>query len=563
KLGKIVALKLLPKDRDQNPEARARFDREMFAVGQLEHPNIVRALEAREIEGRLVLAMEFVEGLNLQQLLRRLGPLPIAEACELARQTAVALQFIHHRGLVHRDIKPSNLILTWAGPEVPQPTPSPQTGVRAFGGAIVKVVDLGLARLQEGFPNGKELTLEGRMMGTADYISPEQALNSRKADPRSDLYSLGCTLYALLAGRPPFAGPDYTGTMQKLTGHLRDRPKPIRQLRPDVPEALAEILDRLMAKNPADRFATAAQVAEALAPFTHGADLAALLQQAKMAAFSSPLSPSGRSSREVPTEPGVSSALVATDTPGPSAPSGPVSPVFLVEPAESTAQPGLRSWAGLWLRVKEFWRQPGIPYWVKVAGALAPVVLAMVLGVMITIRLRDGRQIAVNVPDGSLVEIDELEGGKPKLQVTVPSGEKGPKPSATPRQPPLPAEEKISPKPADSSVAGRPSDLVVSRPAPFTPEKPLRLLWQTELQRPWRQEVRRVRLTPDRRHLVVFHFTASPRCPLEWIDTANGQLQAERLLSFLGFLSVDGWVDQKGYLYVLGSHNRSFWKLSS
>ncbi|MCS7305151.1 MAG: protein kinase [Thermoguttaceae bacterium] len=554
KLGKIVALKLLPKDRVQHPEARARFEREMYAVGQLEHPHIVRALDAREIEGRLVLVMEFVEGLNLQQLVRRLGPLPITEACELARQAAVALQFIHQRGLVHRDIKPSNLILTIAAQQPPIQNGFLPEGRRSSPPAVVKVVDLGLARLLEGFPNGKELTMEGRMMGTADYISPEQAIDSRKADPRSDLYSLGCTLYALLAGKPPFAGPGYTATMQKLTAHLRDVPRPIRELRPDVPEGLARIIERLMAKRPADRYATAAEVAEALTPFAQGANLAALLQQAKQVPSSAAMSGSARSSREVPTDPAVRSALVATDGQAAPAVSAPVSPIFLVDEARSSAIPSARPWPTLWQRLTKFCRQPGKPYWLKLAAALGPVLMvALILGVVITIRLRDGQSPSITVPDGSRVAIDQATG-----QVTVQPGGA----AETPPGEPKPSSAAKVPIPPVSPPASASSELVVRRATPFTPEKPLRLVWQIELQRPWSHEVRRLRLTPDRRQLVVFHWTVSQRTPIERINSATGELASEQVLNFPGLMSVDGWVDQKGYLYLLGSGNRSFWKLS-
>ena len=266
KLDRVVAVKVLPRGRVGDRQAIARFEREMKAVGRLAHPNIVQAYDAREIDDTPVLIMEFVDGLDLAEIVRRVGPVPVAEACELVRQTALALQCAHEHGLVHRDIKPSNIMLARSGE--------------------VKLLDLGLARFYaegDGRPAsvaGEEMTGTGQAMGTADYMAPEQASDSRTVDIRADLYSLGCTLYKLLSGRAPFSGPEY-----RTHARQAQRPRPpagaaIRRLVPDVPEGLAAILDRLLAKDPADRFATPAEVAEALTPWCDGADLPALLQRA-------------------------------------------------------------------------------------------------------------------------------------------------------------------------------------------------------------------------------------------------------------------------------------------
>jgi len=284
KLGRVVALKVLTRGRGKDPQAIGRFEREMQAVGRLDHPNIVQAYDAREIDGTPVLVMELVDGLDFAEIVRRIGPLPVAEACELLRRTAAALQCGHEHGLVHRDIKPSNVMLTRSGE--------------------VKLLDLGLARFYADAavaefvvpPSGRgkpaeagttnrsavieEITGSGLAMGTADYMAPEQASDSRSVDIRADLYSLGCTLYKLLSGRAPFSGPDYRGTLDKLNAHVREPAPPIRQLAPEVPDKLAAILDRLLAKDPADRFATPAEVAAALEPFSSGADLAGVIQKA-------------------------------------------------------------------------------------------------------------------------------------------------------------------------------------------------------------------------------------------------------------------------------------------
>ena len=277
RLDKVVALKLLPAER-LNPTAVARFQREMKAVGKLDHPNIVRALDAGEHEGTHFLVMECVEGEDLSQLVARFGPLPIAAACEIVRQTAAALQHAHQHGLVHRDIKPSNLMLA-----------SPPT---------VKLLDLGLALLQETHEQvpGDELTAASQMMGTADYIAPEQAGDSHSVDIRADIYSLGCTLYKLLTGEAPYSGAEFNTPLKKMMAHV-GRPLPdARRLRPEISDELLAVLGRMTAKQPVDRYATPADVAAAIAPFAAGADLSALAAPSPLLS-PSPLVGEGRGER--------------------------------------------------------------------------------------------------------------------------------------------------------------------------------------------------------------------------------------------------------------------------
>jgi serine/threonine protein kinase/WD40 repeat protein/CubicO group peptidase (beta-lactamase class C family) len=257
-LGKLVALKVLSAQFTSDPAAVARFRREMRAAGQLSHPNIVQATDAGEVDGLHFLVMEFIEGSDLAALVRKRGPLPIADACEVVRQAALGLEHAHAHGLVHRDVKPSNLLLARDGQ--------------------VKVLDLGLALLQEAQPGSEAATVSGLIMGTLDYVAPEQIDDPHRVDARADLYSLGCTLYHLLAGRPPFSGPSFSTTGQKLKAHAFAAPPPIRQSRPEVPAGLASILERLLAKEPAERLASAADVATALAPFAAGSNLAVLAE---------------------------------------------------------------------------------------------------------------------------------------------------------------------------------------------------------------------------------------------------------------------------------------------
>jgi serine/threonine protein kinase len=281
RLGKIVALKVLPKDRTGDPQAVARFEREMKAIGGLSHPNIVQAYDARDIEGTTVLVMEYVEGLDLAQVVQRHGALPIAEACELVRQAAAGLQHAHEHNMVHRDIKPSNLMLAISRHSSAiggQPTAGDRQPQADRGSltACVKILDLGLALLASEKSSRGELTSSGAAMGTADYIAPEQATDSHNVDIRADIYSLGCTLYKFLTGRAPFSGPQYQSTMQKMLAHAQTPPPAANVLRPDIPDELAAVLERMMAKNPDGRFQVPAEVVEAVAPLCSGANLAGL-----------------------------------------------------------------------------------------------------------------------------------------------------------------------------------------------------------------------------------------------------------------------------------------------
>lgn len=259
RLKRTVAIKLISATASRSAQSAARFQREFEAIGAFDHPHIVRAFDAGEVDGVLFLAMEFVDGHDLAEIVRRVGVLSIADACELARQAALALAHAHNQGLVHRDVKPSNLMLATSGQ--------------------VKLLDLGLARLRST-PEADELTSSGQMMGTLDYMAPEQLDDSRCVDIRADIYSLGATLYKLLSGRSP-TGAAEDGPLQKLRLLAAGRLVPLRELRPDLPSALAAIVDRMLAIQPSDRYATPDQVVEALLPFCREANLARLLARAR------------------------------------------------------------------------------------------------------------------------------------------------------------------------------------------------------------------------------------------------------------------------------------------
>jgi serine/threonine protein kinase len=243
-----VALKVLPAAYADDPAVLGRFRREAQAAAALDHPNIVRAYDFRQ-EGLLYfLVMEYVNGPSLQEVLQRQGPLPVAVACDYVRQAAVGLQHAHEHGLVHRDVKPANLLVDASG--------------------TVKVLDLGLARFT---PDGQESVTrqfdENLVMGTADYLAPEQAVSLHNVDSRADVYSLGATFYALLSGEPPF----HQGTItQKLLWHQMRDPPPLRDRRPDVPDEVAALVAAMMAKSTQERVQTASEVAALVGPWCAG-----------------------------------------------------------------------------------------------------------------------------------------------------------------------------------------------------------------------------------------------------------------------------------------------------
>lgn len=264
RLEKVVALKVLLAGRIGNDAAVARFQREMKAVGKLTHPNIVAAHDAGEADGMHYLVMELVRGVDLSKLARRVDRFDLADACEMIRQAAVGLQHAHRLGLVHRDIKPSNLMLADS----------------ENGPPLVKVLDLGLALLDG--PQAaveRDLTSTGQLMGTLNYMAPEQGLDSHLVDIRADIYSLGATLYRLLVGEPPFAGEAYNSPLKMMRALATQSPPSIAEKRPDLPPGLVALVDRMLAKNPDDRFRTPQEVAEALAPFCAGCDLRRLSEQ--------------------------------------------------------------------------------------------------------------------------------------------------------------------------------------------------------------------------------------------------------------------------------------------
>jgi serine/threonine protein kinase len=247
KMGRVVALKLVRKDRLSNPAAIRRFEHEIRTAAQLSHPNVVTSFDAAQVGDNHFFVMEYVEGVDLSQLVRDTGPLPVEQACAYIHQAALGLQYAYEKGMVHRDIKPSNLQL-------------------AIKEGQVKILDMGVARMLSE-PKGDDtapVSDPDAIVGTPDYEAPEQARQSSQVDIRADLYSLGGTFYFLLTGRPPFPGGSVS---EKLLKHQLEEPEPVEKLNPEVPAKVAKVLRRLMAKRPEDRYQTPAEAAAALESF--------------------------------------------------------------------------------------------------------------------------------------------------------------------------------------------------------------------------------------------------------------------------------------------------------
>lgn len=297
-LNRVIALKVIRKECLENPRAVARFMREIRAAGQLSHPHIVRAYDADQVNGVYYIAMEYIDGIDLAHLVKKNGPLPVAQACEYIRQAALGLQHAHERGLVHRDIKPANLLMTKAVPSdrrrssgmIPRPNLdakksglTPRLDMQQYQWGLIKILDMGLVRCTDPFTgrSATHLTQVGSVMGTPEFIAPEQARDSHASDIRSDIYSLGCTLYYLLTGQPPF--PHGTLT-EKLLQHQIDEPESVAVVRrhrfatqklPEgaprptegdahIPAVIVKLVHRLLAKRPEDRFETPLDLANEL-----------------------------------------------------------------------------------------------------------------------------------------------------------------------------------------------------------------------------------------------------------------------------------------------------------
>ena len=255
RMKRTVAVKMLPKAVTKDAAAVARFQREVEAAAKLRHPNIVAADDADEANGVHFLVMEYIEGSDLSALVKKDGPLAVAKAVNYVLQAARGLEFAHGEGVIHRDIKPGNLLLDKKG--------------------TVKILDMGLARLSSdgNASTQAELTGTGAVMGTVDYMAPEQALSTKHADARADIYSLGCTLYYLITGKAAYDGDTL---MAKLLAH---REMPIPALGANVPEQVQAVFEKMVAKTVEDRYQTMSQVVAALEPCSSGQQTSLGIQQ--------------------------------------------------------------------------------------------------------------------------------------------------------------------------------------------------------------------------------------------------------------------------------------------
>jgi serine/threonine protein kinase len=242
-MKKRVAVKVLPPAKAEQPAALGRFYREARAAGSLQHPNIIRTHDIDQDGNLHFIVMDYINGSNLLDTVKKFGPMDVGRATHTVKQVADALDYAFRSGIIHRDIKPGNVLVDHRGQ--------------------AHVLDMGLARFFKDHSDQLTIKYDDKIvLGTADYVAPEQVANSHAVDIRADIYALGATFYFLLAGHPPFP----TGTVsQKLLWHRTKEPTPIRQVRPEVPEELAQILARMMAKEPKARYQTPAQVAAELA----------------------------------------------------------------------------------------------------------------------------------------------------------------------------------------------------------------------------------------------------------------------------------------------------------
>lgn len=258
--AELAALKVLPPERREDRRFAMRFQREIEIAARFDHPHVVRSKETGTLGDAPFLAMEYVDGINLLQLVNCCGPLSVPDACEITRQAALGIAHIHESGVIHRDVKPSNAMLTGQG--------------------LVKIVDLGLAIAIDDQAAHDELESTEQLVGSFDYIAPEQAHDSRTVNAAVDLYGLGATLYQLLTGAPPFDGTEFNTPIKKLMAAVTCQAPCVRERRTDVPAELATIIARLLAKNPEERLASATELAQALANFVEGSDLVSLATSA-------------------------------------------------------------------------------------------------------------------------------------------------------------------------------------------------------------------------------------------------------------------------------------------
>ena len=313
--GQLAAIKVLPASKAKDPETLARFKREGRLLTQLDHPNVVRAVAVGEADGKHYLALEYLEGDTLDEVLQKRKRLPPAEAVRIIHEAMLGLGQLHRKGMVHRDLKPANLML------VDPPGKKTEIADRA-----VKILDIGLGKaLFEEGDSVQKITGDGVLIGTPDYLAPEQAKDAKRADIRSDIYSLGCVLYHALTGQPPF--PDKS-ILNQVMRHATEPPRPLSEFLSEVPAGLQDVMNWLLAKDPAQRYPTPERAAQALSVFVRAtAPKPALAATVQVEAVSAPakalpaakLEPLARKSGPLPPvpQPGIDVELVSVPPPEP------------------------------------------------------------------------------------------------------------------------------------------------------------------------------------------------------------------------------------------------------
>jgi serine/threonine protein kinase/formylglycine-generating enzyme required for sulfatase activity len=444
RMDRIVAIKLLPAAMTKDADSIKRFEREVKAAAKLIHPNIVAAYDAGEARGIHYLVMEHVDGQDLAHVAKAAGKLTVNQVTDFVLQAARGLAYAHSKGVIHRDIKPANLLLDKEG--------------------VVKILDMGLARfeaLEAGPAAAQEgLTQSGQVMGTVDYMAPEQAFDTRRADARADIYSLGCSMYRLLMNENVYGGESL---VQKLMAH-REKPIPdLCKLRADVPPAVDAVFQKMMAKDPADRYPSAAQLVSALEacrdPGATASFSSSVLSQPLGKSAVSPSNPSAPASG-----PGSPNATVSDDNRTEMMGNRLLQQIALPEQTmtnaghevdtdpKSEVRPGNR-------RNRKAAGGGKKPPLVLIAAGGAGALLVLVLAVWIIVRDKDGKEIGrVEVPPGSKMEIaTDLPAGKEPL---LPLGEGGRRPdegaSAAAKGPhpsPLPKGEGAGSEPPKPLIA--------------------------------------------------------------------------------------------------------------
>jgi serine/threonine protein kinase len=310
-LGQVVAVKVLPPSKVKDTEQFGRFQREARLAVKLKHPNVVRTFQWGVTNNGLHhIVMEYLDGETLEETLQRRKQLPPAESARLVHQALLGLQHIHEQGMVHRDLKPANLMLV-------RP---PKAKNDTTADATVKILDIGLGRalFDEGASGSpaNDLTGTGAMLGTPEYLAPEQARNAHAADIRADVYSLGCTLYHCLAGRAPFVEANPVLLMVK---HATEQPRPIREFNPAVSDGLQQIVSRMMAKDAAQRFPTPDQAARALQAFLSGAPEQRQADDPQMVAYLKWLEANPGQAAHIMSAQAVAAGMSSTALPAPAA----------------------------------------------------------------------------------------------------------------------------------------------------------------------------------------------------------------------------------------------------